>query len=41
VDNIPYAEAVLVVAEKAADTQLTMPNADNYRPAEEWELYAD
>jgi hypothetical protein len=38
-DNITYAEAVVVVAEKAAESRPGLPSQDIYRPPEEWELY--
>lgn len=39
-DNISYAEAVVVVAEKGAWSQPGFPSQDAYRPAKEWKRYA-
>jgi hypothetical protein len=40
-DNITHAEALLVVAEKSPDSRPGLPSQDNYRPAEEWDRYAE
>jgi hypothetical protein len=39
-DNITYADAVVVVAEKGADSQPGLPSQDIYRPEDEWAQYA-
>lgn len=39
-DNITYAAAVVVVAEKGAQSDSAVPSQDNYRSAEEWKSYA-
>lgn len=39
-DNITYADAVVVVAEKGADSRPGLPSQDIYRPEDEWKRYA-
>jgi hypothetical protein len=39
-DNITYADAVVVVAEKGSDSRPGLPSQDIYRPEDEWERYA-
>ena len=39
-DNITHADAVVVVAEKGADSRPGLPSQDIYRPQDEWERYA-
>ena len=38
-DNITHADAVVVVAEKGADSRPGLPSQDIYRPQDEWERY--
>jgi hypothetical protein len=38
-DNITHANGVVLVAEKAAESESGVPSQDIYRPVEEWERY--